>query len=243
LPKLHDLEFEDAMEEIFASLFELSKEKKVILAIDEFQQIALFKEKKIDALLRRYMQENHDISYIFLGSKRHVLNELFMYKSPLYEMATPMELGALRDEDIIEYVQKYLFVNKQLVKYIISLSDGETKLIQHICHILYRDYKKDTQLQKNDIDAALHEILLAKSSTYSVLFDSLTLPQKKAFKILTSKDTNYFSKEILKKYNILKTSLESAFKQLFKKELIDRQDGKYFVPDRAFELWGEKILS
>jgi hypothetical protein len=242
MPKLNDLNFKDSMEEIFNSLFLLAKEKKVILAIDEFQQIALFKDKRIDATLRKYMQENHNISYIFLGSKRHILNELFMYKSPLFEMATPIELGSINDIDIFNYVKKYLQITKDTIDYLIYLSEGETKLLQHICHILYRDYKDENIIVKEHIDKALLEILNAKSSTYCVLFDTLTLPQKKAFKILTSQDGNYFTIEVLKKYNILKTSLESAFKQLFKKELIDKEDGKYFVPDRAFELWGRELL-
>ncbi len=243
LPKLNDLDFKDAMEEIFLSLFELSKTKKVILAIDEFQQIALFKEERIDATLRKYIQEDYNISYIFLGSKRHILNELFMYKSPLFEMATPMELGAIKNIDIFNYSKQYLNISSSLVDYIIKLSDGETKLIQHILHILYRDYKDKKELITENINIALKEILNAKSSTYIVLFDTLTLPQKKAFKILTSSNKNYFTKEILKKYDILKTSLDSAFKQLFKKELIDKTNGKYFVPDRAFELWGRDMLN
>jgi len=242
LPKLNDLDFNNAIEEIFQSLFLLAKEKNVILAIDEFQQVALFKDKRIDAILRKYMQENHNISYIFLGSKRHILNDLFMYKSPLYEMATPMELLAINNTDIFNYISKYINIDEQATKYLIDLADGETKLIQHICHILYRDCKQDISITKEYIQKALNEILLAKSSTYNIIFDSLTLPQKKAFKILTSDTNNYFTKEILQKYNILKTSLESAFKQLFKKELIDKDNSRYFVPDRAFELWGGKIL-
>jgi hypothetical protein len=58
------------IEEFFEGLFLLNYEKRVILAIDEFQQIALL-DTKIDALLRKYMQEPHNASYIFAGSKRH----------------------------------------------------------------------------------------------------------------------------------------------------------------------------
>ncbi len=242
LPKLNDLVFNDAIEEIFQSLFVLAKETNIVLAIDEFQQIALFKDKRIDAVLRKYMQEDYNISYIFLGSKRHILTELFMYKSPLYEMATPMELLSIQDIDIYNYISKYIDINRSTSNYITELAKGETKLIQHICHVLYRDYKKNTLINPSIIDKALIEILLSKSSSYNIIFDSLTLPQKKAFKILTSSINNYFKKETLHKYNILKTSLESAFKQLLKKELIDKEDGKYFVPDRAFELWGRELL-
>ena len=53
-----------------------------------------------------------------------------MYKSPLYEMATPMELKAIRDEDIVEYAQKHLSIDAKIVKYVIYYIEI-IKKVQH----------------------------------------------------------------------------------------------------------------
>ncbi len=240
LPKVKDAEFEELIDEIFEALFTLSKEKKVFLAIDEFQQIALFKEKKIDALLRKYIQMNKNISYIFLGSKRHVLFELFQYKSPLYEMATQIELLCIKNEDYYKYITGHLDISSELIEYIIDISACETKLIQHICHIIYRDYKLIT-IEKEHINIVLQEVLLSKNGSYSSLFDSLTINKKKAFKILSKYNDNFFKKEILDTYEITRQSLTSSFNQLFKDKIIDKSDNKWFIPNRALELWGKKL--
>ncbi len=109
------------MDDAFSVLFELSKKYSIALAIDEFQQISTIKEKKIDALLRKYMQEAHNISYIFLGSKRNILNSLFQYKVPLFEMATPILLKSIKTDDIYEYSKKHLKISEETTQYIYDL--------------------------------------------------------------------------------------------------------------------------
>lgn len=240
-PRLEGLSFEEMIEEFFEGIFILSEEKRVIVAIDEFQQIALI-DTKIDALLRKYMQEPRNVSYIFAGSKRHSLTTLFTYSAPLYEMATHMELGGIDLEAVAAYASKYLQMNEPTVEFLLALCDRETKLIQHILHILYSNYKNET-ITTDKIIQALDEIIGDKSSSYALLYDTFSLTQKKAFKIITSEIENIFSLDTLKTYNIQKASLGSALKQLYLKEIIDREEDRWFVPDRTLELWGKRMLN
>ncbi len=238
LPSIKDLRFEELIEEIFDALFSMAKDNEIILVIDEFQQVALFKDKKIDALLRKYMMKDMPISYVFLGSKRHILFELFQYKSPLFEMATQMELECIKKEDYYSYIKDHLIITKELIDEIIDITDCETKLTQHICHIIHRDYKnKDIELEY--INDALKEVLESKNGSFSALFDTFTLNKKKAFKILTTNDGNYFRQELLTEYGITRQALMSSLKQLFSDEVLDKRDDKWFIPDRALELWGK----
>ncbi len=235
--------FEEIIEDAFALLFELAKKTNVVLAIDEFQQISTIKEKKIDALLRKYIQEAHNISYIFLGSKRNILNSLFQYKAPLYEMATPMLLKSISIEDIYNYSKKHISISKDTAEYIYSLSDGETKLIQMILHKAYilNAKKKETTIEI--IDDLLDEILITKNDHYKSLFEIFSTNQKKAFKLLSKYKVELFSKEVLKQEDISRASMQSSLNQLYTKEFVDKEDDIWFIPDRTFELWGEKVLN
>ncbi|MEA1892074.1 MAG: ATP-binding protein [Campylobacterota bacterium] len=234
-PVVRDISLADAMEDIFDALFKMSQSRKIVFIIDEFQQISLIKNVKIDAVLRKYMQQQKDISYIFLGSKRHTLTELFKYKAPLYEMATHLELGCIKNEDFIEYIQKHLNISDSLILYIIDTAKCETKLIQHICHILHLVHKKK-EIKKDLIDEVRREIVLSKDSSFSMMYDGLSLNKKKAFKILSNR-TDFYKKETLDEFNISKQALLSAFNSLFKEEIIDKKDS-WFIPDRTLELWG-----
>ncbi len=236
------LSFDELMEDSFSALFKLASEKNVVLAIDEFQQIADIKDIKIDAILRKYMQEAHNISYIFLGSKRNILNSLFAYKSPLYSMATPMSLKELELDDIYNYSKNYLDISKEVVEYIYNLSAKETKLIQMILHRIYINKDSIEKIDENLVDKVVDTILISKNDHYKMLFEFFSTNQKKAFKLLSKYSKELFSEKVLQEENISRPSMQSSLNQLFAKEFIDREDGDYFIPDRAFELWAKKEL-
>ena len=63
------------MDEIFQYLEHA--DKRCIVAIDEFQQIAKYPEKNIEALLRTHIQKQMNTNFIFAGSGRHMMQEMF----------------------------------------------------------------------------------------------------------------------------------------------------------------------
>jgi AAA+ ATPase superfamily predicted ATPase len=86
--------------------------KPCVVVLDEFQQIGELKENHaIEAAIRHAVERSQYISYIFLGSKRHLLNEMFSDKSrPLYHLCDLMPLTRISAEDY------QLFLNKQAKK-------------------------------------------------------------------------------------------------------------------------------
>ena len=188
------------------------------------------------------MQEAKNISYIFLGSKRNILNSLFAYKSPLYSMATPFSLKPLDIDDIYNYAKKYIDIDKEIVEYIYELSAGETKLIQMILHRIYINKNEVEYINEIFVDKILQTILVSKNDHYKSLFEFFSTNQKKAFKLLAKYSKELFSEKILREENISRPSMQSSLTQLFTKEYIDKEDGVYFIPDRAFELWARKNL-
>jgi hypothetical protein len=194
---------------------------------------------KLDAMLRGYIQQRENISYIFLGSKRHLLSSLFEYQAPLYELATPMLLKPLCIKAIYDYAKQYLNISYELVEEIYIKSDGETKMIQNILHLLY--VQKNKEVCKNMIQEAIDEIINSKDGSYKLLYDTLGNNQKIALKIVGRYKKGFFANSVLQEYNIKKQTLQSSVDTLFNKELIDKEDEQYFIPDRSFELWVERL--
>lgn len=239
-PIIATLSFEQMMDDFFNSLKELSKTNKIILAIDEFQQITTIKDIKLDAYLRTYIQNRKNTSYVFLGSKRHLLTSLFQYKAPLYELANHFELQALDIKDIYNYSKKYLKdIELKDIEYIYEKTNKETKLIQNILHLLYIYKIKD--ISQESIDTIVQEIINSKDSSFKLIYDTLNNNQKITLKIVAKYKKGFFSHEILSQYNIKKQTLQSSLKTLFKNEIIDKQEDKYFIPDRTLELWFELL--
>jgi len=234
-PIVATLSFQEMLEDFFQTIDKLSKTQQIVIAIDEFQQICTIRDVKLDAILRKYIQNRDNVSYVFIGSKRHLLTSLFEYKAPLYDLATHFELQPLSKDDIKEYAVKYLKIDDDAIDYIYSITDGETKMIQHVLHLCY--VEKEKEVTKEQIDEIVIEIINSKDSSYRLLFDTLNNNQKQALKIVGKYKKSFFAAPILNEYNIKKQTLQSSVDSLFKKELIDKNDSIYFIPDRVFELW------
>jgi AAA+ ATPase superfamily predicted ATPase len=233
-PIVTTLSFEEMMDDFFNSIDKLSKNQKIIIAIDEFQQISTIKDIKLDAYMRRYIQEREDTSYIFLGSKRHLLTSLFSYKAPLFELAQHYELQALDIDEAYSYIKKHIDINMKLLEYLYERCDGETKLLLEILHNIYINKE---HISNEMIDITLKNILNSKDTTFRMLFDTLSNNQKIAIKIVVHHKKGVFSQTILQNYNIKKQTLQSAIEKLLLNELIDKNENGYFIPDRSFELW------
>lgn len=81
------------------------QEKQIILAIDEFQQIREFKEKNTEALLRTYIQQMHHVKFIFCGSKKHLMADMFTNaKKPFYESSRTIHIDRIDSEKYKEFI-------------------------------------------------------------------------------------------------------------------------------------------
>ncbi len=240
-PTIGALDFDGQMSEFFAAIDALSEQKRVVIALDEFQQVDAVKDIRMDAYLRKYIQaRNNRVSFIFSGSKRHILTSMFGYHAPLYEMATHHELQPLAFGAIKDYVIQYLTIDDNTLYHICSLADNETKLMQNIFHLLYIQHRK-TSITINLVDDVLTEIINEKQATFRLIYDGFSNSQKIAIKIVAKYQQGFYTTDTLQHEGISKSALQAAIKQLFAREIIDRNQDSYFIPDRTLELWVKRL--
>jgi len=243
-PKLSSIDFDDAIDDYFISLnnYINSSKKKAIIIFDEFQQIVNIKDKKLDAIIRKHIQSHQNISYIFCGSKKHLLTNLFSnIKAPLYQMATFKELDPIDENDFFLFANKRLQykMDKEIFSYIYKNSHQESKLIQEILFHIYKDTIKNISYE--DINTIFQTLIDEKASSFRIIYDMLSNTKKTALKIV-SQTKNIYAKTMLDKYDITKPALQSALKKLASEEELVEQRGKeYLFDNRLFELWCQKL--
>ena len=81
-------EAEASLDEIFGWL-EKSK-LPCYVALDEFQVITDYPEPKMEALLRSHIQHLTNVHFIFAGSKKHMMTEMFMAANRPFFQSTQM---------------------------------------------------------------------------------------------------------------------------------------------------------
>lgn len=82
---------EYTLDEIFDYLEQA--DKPCIVAIDEFQQIMKYGETNMEALLRGRIQKLKNSNFIFAGSERRIMNEMFFSdKRPFFQSSALLQL-------------------------------------------------------------------------------------------------------------------------------------------------------
>ena len=104
-----------------------SQQIDIVLAIDEFQQIAEYPETNMEALLRTHIQQMHNTHFIFCGSKRTVMSEMFLNaKRPFFSSSRMMSLDKIDGEIYRQFIRSQfekagIGVDTEALEYIMEL--------------------------------------------------------------------------------------------------------------------------
>ena len=230
-----------------------SQQIDIVLAIDEFQQIAEYPETNMEALLRTYIQQMHHVHFIFCGSKRTVMSEMFLNaKRPFFSSSRVMSLDKI-DEQIykqfirLQFEKAGIGVDPEALEYIMEWTQGYTFYTQTVCNAVY-----GMQPEKVTVDVvkkACAEILEGLTDNY-MQYRELVTPAQWNFLIAVAKEgevEQLSSTRFLSIYNIGgATSAKRMAQSLSEKELllpvVKSKKTAYRIYDVFFLRWIEENL-
>ena len=137
--------------------------KQVIFAIDEFQQIREFKETNTEALLRTYIQQLHHVKFIFCGSKKHLMADMFTNaKKPFYESSRTIYIDRIDSEKYKAFIAS-LFkkagksIDDEAIEFILNWTKRHTYYTQFVCNQAFAGNSKRVSLEnvKNVISSII----------------------------------------------------------------------------------------
>jgi hypothetical protein len=229
-----------------AGVTEQSK-KRIVVIFDEFQQIAEYESDAAERKLRSAIQHHQAISYIFLGSKRHLLEQMFVDKQrPLYRSASHYPLSMIAEQDWIPFIkEKFDTTNKpietDLIKKLCGFTHGHPFYTQHLSHALWELTDSNTAVMPETLQRALDLLLERESFAYSTLWDSLAANQKILLSAVATQesDDEPFSADFVRISGLRTASnIQRAGQALMRKDLIDRnKNGAFYIPDQFLRLW------
>ena len=155
-----------------------SADKPCLIAIDEFQTVSTYPDGKVEELLRTYIQHCRNAQFIFSGSQRTMMGEMFLSPArPFYQSTAIMNIGCIPEDKYFEFAQKHFAeVSKTLPAIVFQTVyerfDGITWYIQRIMNELYVITSSGSSCTPEMVDIAISNILRANEFTYqSMLFE------------------------------------------------------------------------
>ena len=219
-------------------------DKPCIVAIDEFQQIANYPEQNVEALLRTYIQNCHRTKFVFAGSQRHLMGEIFTNaKHPFYQSASVMHLDMIDKQKYTDFACAHFAEAKktlevEVIDELYHRFDGVTWYMQKTLNAMFANGKKNCGLA--EMEEAIAGIVDSNDFMYAEKIFQLTEKQK-ALLVAISKEhkaTKLTSVNFVKNHKLYSTSVvQSSCNSLLDKEFITEENGVYSVYDKFFEIW------
>lgn len=224
--------------------------KPCMVAIDEFQKILAYPNgQNIEAALRTHIQKCPNATFLFCGSKRHLMTEIFLSPSrPFYQSVITMGLDPISEDKYAEFAKRQFEKNgkslhEEVVPQVYNRFYGVTAYLQRIMNVLYLNTDKGEVCTPDMIEDAIDFIINLNSEHYETLFGQMSEKQRQVFLAIAieKRARNISSSEFVRKYHLASpSSVVSAIRGLLDKDFITQDNNEYYVYDYFFPIWLEK---
>ncbi len=234
------------LDDLMDGLYRYVKDKKLraCIALDEFQEITELPEsKRIEGILRSHIQFHKEIAYFYVGSRRGILNDMFLNKSrPFYKSAFLYTLHEISKGDFVSYIAKR-FENtgkvcpSEIANQIYDVTRGYPYYVQKLASIVWDRTEKECNEQI--IKEAYGHLIFIEGIDFEGIWSGLTLIQKSVLSAIAREPTTSpYSREFLENHRLSVGGTQRAIKVLFSKDLIEKDSqNKYRLTDPVMEEW------
>jgi hypothetical protein len=183
-PQLH-IAYQTAHEKEYTlrGLFDFldSQKEHIVIAIDEFQQIRDYPEQNMEALLRTYIQQTHNLTFIFCGSKKHMMTDIFANeKKPFYNSTAFVSLDKISETSYSAFIRqlfkdRHRSITDEALQFILDWTRRHTYYTQQLCHTVYANGNETVTI--DDVKKACEQLMKQGEAVYLQYRQMLTEKQ------------------------------------------------------------------
>jgi hypothetical protein len=234
------------LEDLMGGLYTYIKKRKLraCIALDEFQEITELPEsKKIEGILRSHIQFHKEIAYFYVGSRRGILNDMFLNRSrPFYKSAFLYTLKEILKDDFVSYIEKRFrdtgkLCASEVAVQIYDMVRGYPYYVQKLGSIVWDMTEK--KCNPDVIKEAYRILLNMETVDFEGIWSGLTLIQKSVLKAIAKEPTSSpYAREFLERHRLSIGGTQRAMKVLFSRDLIEKDgENRYRLTDPIMEAW------
>ncbi|MDR0973445.1 MAG: ATPase [Prevotellaceae bacterium] len=239
---------EFTLTEIFRCLEQA--DKPCIVTFDEFQQITKYPEKNIEALLRAHIQNLSNVHFVFAGSERHLVTEMFLSSArPFYNSTSIMELHPIAPAEYIPFVchcfKEYeRSIHEVEVQKIYTLFEGNTYYMQKTFHEAFINTPIGEVCTSDIVRQTIDEILEEAGDGYRQLLSRIPERQKELLYAIAieEKAQKLMSAGFIRQHSLASSSaVQAAVRKLMELDLLIVEDSVYYIPDILFRMYLQRL--
>ena len=236
-----------------ASLFSFleKQNKKIVIAFDEFQQITAYPEQNVEHILRTLIQPLKNCSFIFSGSQKHILLEMFSsVKRPFFSSTQFLFLANIEADEYSKYIKKVFSkyqktIQDNAVNFILNFTKRHTYYTQALCNKVFS--KNTNPITLEAVYESCDEILKEQEMIFYQYRNLLTKLQWKLLKAVAKEDKvsqptgiPFISKYQLGNASSVRRSLLSLIEKEMVYEVSLKEETFYSVYNCFLSRWLER---
>lgn len=205
--------------------------KRVVVVMDEFQQLSNIQGHTVEAAIRHAMQYSKQTSYIFSGSHRNMLLAMFNSKNrPFYNSCEIIKLNRITQEYYEPFIQEAAKArwNKPLsqtaLEKIFSLSNCHPSYVNRICGYFWLLNEFPTPVR---IEHYWQDFIQSGHAEFTADILSLSNNQKKVIAYLANYPVKHATThEVCRNIGLPESSIRQALKKLLQGDYLykDKED-------------------
>jgi len=224
--------------------------KRFVVVFDEFQEIVKLNGGILERQLRAAIQRHTRVSYLFAGSKTHMLIDMVSDETrPFYQMGTIMTLNKIPEAEFSSFVRnKFTGSGKKISRSAVSKIVTECENVPHYVQLLsfnlWDHFQKVSNISENHVEKALLMTLRSQEPAYLTLWEGLTNHQKKTVKAVAKLGGRLLTaKKTIQQFNLESASnVSKSLNALRSKGILRKEKKVYVFEDVFFGRWVEKIV-
>ncbi len=236
----------NSIPEVFTLIETLSKKGKLSVVLDEFQDILNLPDShEALALLRSVIQFQGHIPFIFVGSIRHKMEEIFTHHdSPFFKSAVLLNIGPLSFNEFSKFLKRKFAtgqraVGHEILNKVFEISYSIPGDIQQFCEALWTVTAEKEAISNKKLLNALELIFAREQKSYENYISILTDIQQKCLKAIALKGgKSVFSVPFMKSAGFNNPStVRRAINRLLSLNILYQVSGEYRFINPFFRAW------
>lgn len=225
------------LEDVFTLLEKAGAKKRLIVVLDEFQEI-LQLEKGLDKILRSIMQEQKNINYVLMGSQEDMMKKIFLRKkSPFYHFGSTIYLDRIPAKDFSGFIESRLipgYQGKGITERILNFTDCHPYYTQQLAFQVWFECMQGVS-DKEVVQTSIEDIVCAHDFDYSRLWESMNHTNRQVLLKLSAGNESP-----LENRELPSSTIFSALKRMVSSGILIK-NGKYVFDDPFFKLWIQRL--
>jgi AAA+ ATPase superfamily predicted ATPase len=228
------------------------RKRRVVLILDEFQEVVTL-DPHLPALMRSVFQLQSEVSHIFAGSRRHLMNRVFTDENqPMYRLAKPLVLRTIPREAFAPFIEERFSSTQQAIepnatKRILDVTEGHPHDTQELCYFVWElALARQAVVTSDLVESALNRVIDHEEARFTTLWEGLTPYRRLVLSVLARADQRGIYAEEYRRQRGLgpASSLQKAIAYFIDRELVEfSTDGTYRVPDVFLRIWASRPLT